>query len=222
MENVDLKKSRMLPERYAERIPFACGLLLAAGECYKQWFLYTIVGQGHYDWWYFPFQLCSLPMYLCLLLPLFRGKPARRVLCTFMQDFGLLGGVAALLVPDGFLGVHWSLSLHGVLWHVTLIFLAVFLWLTGQTDRSLSGYVRTLPLFFLCCAIATAINLLAPGQGRADMFYISPYYPITQPVFHEIALWAGILPGNLIYLASVCLGGFLVHLAFRCLDQKYF
>ena len=82
--------------------------------------------------------------------------------------------------------------------------------------------MRTLPLFFLCCAIATAINLLAPGQGRADMFYISPYYPITQPVFHEIALWAGILPGNLIYLASVCLGGFLVHLAFRRLDQKYF
>lgn len=41
-----------------------CGIILAFGELYKQLFLYVIVNHGKYDWWYFPFQLCSTPMYL--------------------------------------------------------------------------------------------------------------------------------------------------------------
>ena len=39
-------------------VPFyGCGLVLALGELYKQLFLYQIVNQGRYDWWYFPMQL---------------------------------------------------------------------------------------------------------------------------------------------------------------------
>lgn len=50
-------------------VPFyGCGLVLALGELYKQLFLYQIVNQGRYDWWYFPMQLCSTPMYLCIIL----------------------------------------------------------------------------------------------------------------------------------------------------------
>ena len=82
---------------------FFCGLLLAISEIYKQLFLYEIVNGGRYDWWYFPFQLCSIPMYLCLLLPLlsFSGLQSLRLaVYTFLQDFGLLGGVMALLDSD--------------------------------------------------------------------------------------------------------------------------
>ena len=50
-------------------VPFyGCGLVLALGELYKQLFLYQVVNQGRYDWWYFPMQLCSTPMYLCIIL----------------------------------------------------------------------------------------------------------------------------------------------------------
>ena len=72
---------------------FICGLILAVSELYKQSFLYFIVSQGQYNWWYFPFQLCSVPMYLCLILPLFRHPSHRSTekrMCTFMQDFALL------------------------------------------------------------------------------------------------------------------------------------
>ena len=46
------------PESYLRRILFSCGLILALMELYKQAFLYFIEFDGHYDWWYFPFQLC--------------------------------------------------------------------------------------------------------------------------------------------------------------------
>jgi len=62
-------KLRTRSEAFRLHLLFACGIFLAFSEVYKQLFLYYIENNRHYDWWYFPFQLCSLPMYLC---PLFR------------------------------------------------------------------------------------------------------------------------------------------------------
>ncbi|MCD8084458.1 MAG: YwaF family protein [Clostridiales bacterium] len=194
-----------------DRILFFCGLFLAACEIYKQLFLYLAVNGGRYDWWYFPFQLCSLPMYLCLIIPVLKEGSLKTAAYTFLQDYGILGGIAALLVPDGFCGIHWTLTLHGYVWHILLILIGVFIRFSGCSDRSVRGFARTLPLFFSFCAVALAINVLAPGHGKTDMFYISPYHPTPQPVFHGIALAIGILPANLIYLLCVCLGAFLIH-----------
>lgn len=202
---------KALPDKTVSRILFGCGVFLAACELYKQLFLYMIINHGAYDWWFFPFQLCSIPMYLCLILPLVPAGRLKRALYTFMQDYGVIGGIAALAVPEGFSHIHWSLTLHGYAWHIVLILIGLFIMLTGSAEKSRRGFLDTFPLFIGCCLIATAVNLLAPGRGRADMFYITPYYPTTQPVFHEIALRLGILPSNLLYLAVVCLGGYVAH-----------
>ena len=45
------------------RVLFFAGLFLAVTEVLKQGFLYYIQGQRHFDWWYFPFQLC---VFLCI------------------------------------------------------------------------------------------------------------------------------------------------------------
>lgn len=196
----------------------AGGLLLAFMELYKQAFLYWISGNGSYDWWYFPFQLCSVPMYLCLLLPLIKGflpKPLSRraetVICTFIQDFALLGGVMALAEPSGLMHPYWTLTLHGFIWHFILIFLGLCCALTGAGRPGTAGYVWTLAIFLPACLIATAINVLSHPLGNADMFYISPYYPNGQIVFHQISLSLGTLAGNLIYLLAVFTGGALCH-----------
>lgn len=202
-----------------DRVLFGCGVFLAVSETYKQLFLYFIIQHRTYDWWFFPFQLCSLPLYLCLLLPFLKNARLKAVLYTFMQDFNLMGGIAALLVPEGFTGIHWSLTLHGYLWHITLILIGLLIFLTRRADFTRGGFARTLPLFWACCGIATLINLLAPGHGQADMFYISPYYPSTQILFHTLALHIGILPSNLLYLLTVCLGGFLMHQLFSFLNR---
>lgn len=209
-----LSRLRSLPDRTVDRVLFGCGLFLAASETYKQLFLYYIINHHRYDWWFFPFQLCSLPMYLCLALPFLKNRRAKTTLCTFMQDYNLLGGIAALVVPEGFTGIHWSLTLHGYVWHIMLIGIGIFIFLTRRSDLSRRGFLRTIPVFAFCCLTATLINILAPGHGRADMFYISPYYPTTQLIFHDIALRIGITPANLLYLAVICLGGYVVHSLF--------
>ena len=200
-----------------DRIPrllFLCGIVLAASECYKQLFLYYVVNDQTYNWWYFPFQLCSLPMYFCLVLPFVSAPGKKTVLYTFMQDFNLLGGIMALAEPSGLFHPYWVLTIHGLIWHLLLIYIGLVIAFSRCSDNTLRGFARTLPLFFFCCIVASVINRTAKPLGQADMFYISPYYPSAQIVFHDIAVNYGISMGNAFYLAATCLGGFVFHVIF--------
>lgn len=190
-------------------ILWICGLILGASEVYKQLFIYEVVNQGRYDWWYFPFQLCSTPMYLCLAFPLLPAGLPRKTAASFLESFGLLGGVMALAEPSGLMHPYWTLTLHGLLWHILLVFIAFFCAGSGLAGRTTRDFLCTIPLFFVFCLIATAINVFT--GGKADMFYISPYYPITQVVFHQISLALGVVPGIAIYLMSTCAGAFLCY-----------
>lgn len=221
MNKYTLSWFRSLPDRSVDRVLFGCGVFLSGCEIYKQLFLYYIINDRCYDWWFFPFQLCSLPMYLCLMLPLLKKGRGKTALFTFMQDYNLLGGIAALIVSDGFRHIHWTLTLHGYVWHMLLVLIGIFIWLTGRSDLTARGFHDTAPVFFLSCSAAAVINVLAPGHGQADMFYISPYHPSSQPVFHTIALHLGILPANLLYLLTVFLGGFLIHQLFSGLSRTH-
>lgn len=198
-------------------ILFGCGIFLAVTETVKQLLLF-FMNSGVYDWWFFPFQLCSLPMYLCLALPWLPRRP-QTICCTFMQDFNLLGGAAALIVSEGFPRGHWFLSLHAYGWHILLLFIGLFIAITGHSDNRWAGYTDTLPLFIGSCIIATIINVLAPGK-QADMFYISPYHPNEQLLFHQLAQTMGIIPGHLLYLTAICIGAALLHLLFQKLHLE--
>ncbi len=207
--------SKCIQKKHLPRLLFVCGLVLAGTEVYKQLFLYYVVNEQSYNWWYFPFQLCSLPMYFCLVLPFVPGKKGQTILCTFMQDFNLLGGVMALAEPSGLFHSYWLLTLHGLIWHLLLVYIGLVIAFSQLSDVTIKGFVKTIPLFLLCCFIASIINRTAKPLGQADMFYISPYYPSAQIVFHEIAVALGIGMGNLVYLLATCFGGFVFHCIFN-------
>ena len=67
-----------------EKVLFFIGIFLLTSEILKQLLLTFVVNNGHYNLWYFPFQLCSLPMYLLVLYPFFHTEPARNtILASF-------------------------------------------------------------------------------------------------------------------------------------------
>ena len=76
-----------------KRIFFSIGLLLFASELWKQWVLTFILNDGVYDFWYFPFQLCSIPMYLLLMLPFLKSNSHKKVIFTFLMDYSLLSEI---------------------------------------------------------------------------------------------------------------------------------
>ena len=141
-----LKKQNLLLNLLAALFPLS--------EIWKQ-LLLTWVNGGVYRWWYFPFQLCSMPLYLLplrqLLALCLRQSLALRlrrvpllswlssVLTDFLADFGLLAGLFAFADQTGMRYPLPALTLHSYLWHFAMIFLGLFLILSGRHSRSSSA-----------------------------------------------------------------------------------
>ena len=187
------------------------GIILAIGEIYKQLFFYCIIGKGSYDWWLFPFQLCSLPMYLCLLLPFLHNERRRKIVCTFLLDFNMMGAIATFIDPSGILHDYWTLTLHGLIWHLILIFIGFFIVLTRQADLSPKGFKATLPLFAFFCITAEILNVVLHPHGAINLFYISPYEISTQLLFSDIDRIFGRIAGICLYILAMIAGAYLIH-----------
>lgn len=206
-------QARRLSPKGQNRLLLILAVLFPFSELGKQILLYISNGCS-YDWWYFPFQLCSLPMYL---LPLYcllpeKYKKARLTLANFLVDFGLLGGIFAFADTSG---MHYSLTvltLHSYLWHFLMIFLGLFLIFTHKNSTHPKDFLLPGALFLMLVGIATCLNIAFHANGLINMFYISPYYLMEQIVFRDIALITGQTTGRLIYIASEIFGAFLIHL----------
>ena len=203
------------------RLLAVCGWVLAIMEVYKQLFLYHVVNGGVYDWWYFPFQLCSVPMYLCMLLPLLcRGtddvkSSAAGPVLTFLAVYTFIGAAAALIIPEDYLRSYVTLTLHGFIWHGLLLFISLTVLLSGMADLSPRGFARATACFLLMCAAALCINILtepvmnaAYAEGLiphqyAAMFYLNPYHLSPQPLVDIIQKSAGIPLGLALYVAVI-------------------
>ena len=109
-------RSEYFPDT-SDRILFLCGAVMLSTEIWKQLVL-TLSAGGHYNLWYLPFQLCSIPMYVLLAYPWLRREKIRRVLLAFLMCYGLLGGIAAFADTSGMKYAYPALTVHSHLWHV--------------------------------------------------------------------------------------------------------
>ena len=216
-----MKRLRSLDR--TERFLFYTGLVMTASEIWKQWTLTFVLGGGTYNWWYFPFQLCSVPMYLLILLPFFHASHIRRIFYTFLMDFSLLGGIAVFLDTSGMHYPFLPLAVHSYLWHLTLIAIGLFCGLSGISDYTWHGFRSSVALFAILCLAATVLNLTIGRTHGIDMFYISPYYPMSQVIISDLTRHFPNPIRILCYLAVIVLGAFLLHLFWQhvfCLRNR--
>ena len=220
---VDPKNSK----RRLDMILLLTGMLLAMLETFKQIYLYFSSGSSAYDWWYFPFQLCSVPMYLCALVPFVRPR-LRSSFLTFMGGYTFVSAVAALVYPEDILSAAPVMIAHGFIWHAILLFISLLIFMTGTADASAAGLARAALLFAALSVIALFINILAEpvmqsgsaAHRYAAMFYLNPYHLSPQPIISSIQKAAGIPAGLLIYSIATALAGSLANIIGRRLSAK--
>ena len=219
-------------EKDVHKILFFTGCILIVLEVYKQCFLYFIVNEGAFDFWFFPFQLCSVPMYLCLLLPVLELK-ARETLLTFMGGYTFVSAAAALIYPEDMLRPYLALTVHGFIWHGLLLFISLLIFITGCADASFKGLRNAAALFVILSIIAVIINAAAeyvmPGiqaahpaieHDWAAMFYLNPFHISPQPVISDIQKTAGIPAGLVLYMLAVMAAGSMFIKLFKAVLKK--
>lgn len=208
--------------QYMRRIYLAAGLFLIISEIYKQLFNYYINNQGQYHWDLLPFQLCSLPMYLFLWIPWVRSPKLRLCLNTFLIDFNVMGAVMLFADPSGIFYRYWTLTIHGIVWHLLVVAVGVYAGLSDLgAHQDMRGFLYGLPVYAVASAVAVGINVLLYPYGNANMFYINPYEPSIQIVFQDIAARFGILAGNITYYVAMIVGALIVHSIFVLIKKKH-
>lgn len=210
---VAARLSSRLSQKGGRALLLSLGVLLLLGETYKQLFYIAVDGEPRAE--YFPFQLCSVPMYVCLAAPFVRNEKAYRTLTAFLATFGLMGGAASYISPGSMIHPYLAMTLHSFIWHLLLIFLGVWAALSQIASLEKGGFRAVLAMYLILAAAAFAINTAFHGSHpEVNMFYIGPT-PSDLPVCREITARFGVAVNSIVYISALSLCAFLIFSAWR-------
>ncbi len=218
---------------------FVCGVLMLCSEIWKQFTLTFAIGGGSYIWWYFPFQLCSIPMYILLVYPWLRKRNARLSLLAFLMSYCLLGGIAVFADTTGLHYPLKALTIHSYLWHILLIILGITAGLVYIrqlfSDQKKTLFSRRLAaafplrpflystlLYLVCCLAAVLLDLWLDRYGTINMFYINPDYKMQQIIFRDFIPILGNNGAIALYIAATILGAFIFFLIWKLIYRLRF
>lgn len=161
-------------------------------EIYKQ--LIFSIGfdpvKWDYQWYAFPFQLCSSPLYLLPAAALIKNVKLRDAVRMFLATFSLFGGLAVFVYPNdvfiSLIGINIQTMVHHGSQVVLGIYLGVILLRDGKmTLRTLAGACA---VFTAMVATALSLNLIAPlfTNETFNMYYIGPRFPCSLVILSDI------------------------------------
>jgi hypothetical protein len=213
---------RHISAKTKNRILLGIGIFLVICEIYKQLMYEVVLEPGNgYRWGNFSFQLCSIPMYLCLIIPFLKEGTVRRTMCCFLTTYNCMGAFVAFFEPSGLLHGHWTLTLHALIWHLLLVFLGALIAFSGDGCRDIKDYKRATVLFCILCGMAFAINCIfwEISDHQIKMFFVGPgNSPII--VFKQISELFGWVVSTLLYIPSVCVGAYIFYFIFGFINQR--
>lgn len=214
-------KLRRVSEKSAKWILFSTGLFLILTEIFKQFFCFYAIADNEYHWGEFPFQLCSIPMYLCVIAPWLKPGKLQRAMYSFMVLFNLLGGAIAFTEPSGLLHSYVFLTCHSLTWHMLLVFIGLFLCFSKRGGTEKEDFLPAACIFVTLCGIAFILNVIVQNVFNYDMnmFFVGPgNSPII--VFKQFSEWFGWYINTLIYIPVVCLGAYIILWIIRLCNRK--
>lgn len=171
------------------------------------------VASWSYSWRTFPFQFCSVPMYVMFIAGILRkGKVYNTLLC-FLATFGLFGGLITVVYPSTVFSTHLYISLHTMIWHGSMVVVGIMLLATRSVEIKFKTVFKACIIFLIIVAMAEIMNVIWHFFGTEkefNMLYISPYYESDLPVFKTIQAKAPYAVFLLSYIVGFMLAAIIV------------
>ena len=181
-------------EKTVKKILLVYSLLCIALEIFKQVAFTFGVKNGiitaDYQWYAFPFQFCSTPMFVALLAALIPNKHFYRACIAFLSTYGVIAGVLVMAMPNtvfiDIIGVNIQTMVH----HGSQITIGFFLLHRARAIEKLSSALGGTLIFLAAITVALILNCTVirfiPEGEVFNMFFISPYFETTLPVYCDI------------------------------------
>ena len=197
-------------------------------EIYKQInYSFSYIGGISYDyqWYAFPFQFCSTPMYVGLLAGLVKPGKLRESLWAYLATYALFAGLSVMLYPVSVFIPTVGVNLQTMFCHGSMITVGAYLLFTGAVKPTLQTLWKAVPVFGVCLLLAVVMNGIAHVSGLLqretfNMFFVSPYCEPSLPVY-SLVQGAVAYPWCLIlYILGFTAAAGLVLLAFGGIAKR--
>ena len=193
-------------------------------ETYKQAFYSAKIVDGefiyNYKWQYFPFQLCSTPLYVLPLLGFFPEGKLRDAAAAYTMTYALIGGVAVFIYPMTVFSSSILANIHSMSHHAVQVWTGVFTAAWYRKRLNIRFYFRGLALFSVIYTIAMLFNtvlrdhLISIGKmtekTNFNLFFVSPYMrvhsPLPSEVINSVSPWGVVF----IYYLLLALGSAII------------
>lgn len=200
-------------------IVFGTAIVVTILEIYKQInFTFSYDGEkitADYMWYAFPWQFCSMPMYVGLLAGIFRKGKIHEALCAFLATYSIFAGICVMAYPaDVFVG-EIGINIQTMVCHGSMITIGVYLLYTGYVKMEHRTILKALPVFLGAVSCAAIMNEVAYRTGLLktdtfNMFFISPYVDPSLPVYSLVQEKLAYPWSLIVYVLAFTLAAYLI------------
>ncbi|MBQ1821468.1 MAG: YwaF family protein [Clostridia bacterium] len=201
-------------------IVFLFWIVLILFETYKQVIFSFNYNDANptwdYQWYAFPFQMCSSPIYVLPFIFLTKeGSVLRRATVAYSATYVLFAGAAVMFYPNDVFVRTIGINIQTMVWHGSQVILGVYFLSRYAEKLNFRFFLGGVIVFVCMSATAIALDLIVPrfiGDETFNMFYISPLFPSTLPVLsiiYPLVPWALFF---VLYLIGFTLAAYLMYL----------
>ena len=194
-------KYRHANDRQNNRILLFCSSIMLIFEVYKQ-LVFSFNGDSwSYQWYAFPFQFCSVPMYIAFITSFLKNSKIRDALYSFLGTFCLFAGLAVMFYPNDVFINTLGISIQTMVHHGLMVVIGFYCVVSKRMKIQVKSIYGAGIVFSSLIGIAMILNFLFRNvNGTFNMFFISQRYENHLPILSSIQQNYGYYPFLVAYI----------------------
>lgn len=169
-----------------------------------------------YQWYAFPFQFCTTPMFVCFICLFLNKNKVRTTLLSYIAFYTILGSIATILSPESCFVETIEVNIHTMWLHCGSLIVSIYLLMSGEIKIERKNYINASYVFMFFVIFANFLNIvmyhspLLNGE-EFNMFYISPYFTSSLPIFNTLQQKVPYPIFLSTYFITMQLGAFIIY-----------
>ncbi len=184
-------------------------------EIYKQlnFSFDSSTGEWSYQWYAFPFQFCSTPMYVALIAGCLKKCEFQKYLYAYLGTFVVFAGLCVMFYPGDVFTSTIGINIQTMVCHGGMIVIGVLVLASGVIDLEWKTFLKAMAVFVVLVSIALIMNIIFNSTGNTanfNMFYINPTKNCSLVILQDIQNAVPYIVFLLIYILGFSLAAFII------------
>jgi len=209
------------------KVVFWTAVVVAVLEVYKQ-INYSFGYEGgitfDYQWYAFPWQFCSTPMYVGLLAGIIKKGKVHDALCAYLATYAIFAGLAVMIYPGDIYVETVGINFQSTVCHCSMLTIGGYLYASGHVKLEHKTVLKAMAVFCVTATVAVILNEVAFAVGivpehNFNMFYFSPHCDPSLPVYSLVQQVVQYPWSLIIYIVGFTAAAYLMLLIAMGIDK---